>query len=102
MATTPKPLLVKLVISPGGEDTFSIAGSTHKATRSVIKVDTGGIGGVIATIIGKQPLDTHVWMTAGKAPSFLKSEGTLFDGGPIWRIELASPAWPQSDVDQKR
>jgi hypothetical protein len=102
VASTPKPRLVKLAISPEGEDSFSVGGSEIKATRYVIKVEIGGISGVVAPVIGKQPPDTHVWMLGGKAPAFLKSEGPLYDGGPIWRIELASPVGSKSDTGQKR
>jgi hypothetical protein len=100
LVATPKPRLVKLEISPIGEDSFSIGGSPAVAMRYAIKVDIGGISGVIAPIIGKQPPDTHVWMIGGKAPGFLKSEGPLYEGGPIWRIELASPIWPKGDSGQ--
>lgn len=95
VASTPKPRLVKLDISPDGEDSFTVGGVTHKAIRYVVKVDIGGISGVVAPLIGKQPPDTHVWIAAGTAPGFLKSEGALFEGGPVWRIELASPVWPK-------
>ena len=40
--------------------------------------------------MGKQPPDTHVWVLGGEAPAFVKSEGPLYAGGPIWRIQLAS------------
>ena len=49
--------------------------SAAKAMRYAVKVDIGGISGIIAPIIGKQPPDTHVWMVYGKAPGLLKSEG---------------------------
>ena len=39
--------------------------------------------------------DIHVWVLGGEAPAFVKMEGPLFCGGPIWRIELASPVWPK-------
>jgi hypothetical protein len=102
VASTPKPRLVKLAISPEGEDSFSVGAVEIKATRYVIKVEIGGISGVVAPVIGKQPPDTHVWMLGGKAPAFLKSEGPLYDDGPIWRIELASPVGSKSDTGQKR
>lgn len=102
LVSTPKPRLVKLEISPAGEDSFSIAGSVAKAMRYVVKTEIGGISGVIAPIVGKQPPDTHVWMVGGKAPGFVKSEGPLYEGGPIWRIEMASPVWPKGDAGQKR
>lgn len=102
LVATPKPRLVKIEISPTGEDSFSIGGSAAKAMRYAVKVDIGGISGVIAPIIGKQPPDTHIWMVGGRAPGFLKSEGQLYEGGPIWRIEMASPVWPKGDSEQKR
>lgn len=93
LASTPKPRLVKVEISPNGGDSFSVAGATKKALRYVAKIEIGGISGVIAPIVGKQPPDTHLWMMGGTAPGFLKSEGPLCEGCPIWRIELASPVW---------
>jgi hypothetical protein len=93
VAAAPKPRLVKLLISPEGEDSVSAGGLSHKATRYVVKVDIGGVAGVVAPIVGKQPQDTHVWIIGGDAPSFAKSEGPLYNGGPIWRIELTSPEW---------
>jgi hypothetical protein len=102
VVSTPKPRLVKLTISPEGDDPFSIGGVTHKATRYVIKIELGGITGIIAPIVGKQPPDTRVWMLGGSAPAFLKSEGPLCDECPIWRIELTSPVWPKSEPNPQR
>jgi hypothetical protein len=102
LVATPKPRLVKLELSPLGEDSFSVSGAAAKAMRYAVKVDIGGISGVIAPIIGKQPPDTHVWIVGGKAPGFLKSEGPLFQDGPVWRIELASPVWPKASSGQRR
>ncbi len=101
VANTPKPRLVKLAVSSEGEDSFSIEGSSRKGIRYVVKVEIGGIIGLVAPIVGKQPPDTHVWMAGGMAPVFLKSEGPLYDGGPIWRIELASPVWAKNEPAQK-
>jgi hypothetical protein len=95
VAATPKPLLVKLAITARGEEPFSIAGSSRKATRYVVKVEIGGIAGLLAPLLGKQVPDTHVWILEGDAPAFVKSEGPLYMGGPIWRIELTSPVWPR-------
>jgi hypothetical protein len=96
VAPAPKPRLVKLVITPQGQDSFSVAGSTRKATHYVVKAEIGGIAGLVAPLIGKQPSDNHVWVLGGEAPAFVKSEGPLYLGGPIWRIELASPVWPKA------
>lgn len=102
VAATPKPCLVKLAITPQGEGAFSIGDSRRRATHYVIKVEIGGIAGAMAPLLGKQPPDTHVWVLGGKAPAFVKSEGPLYLGGPIWRIELAGPVWPRvADGDSK-
>jgi hypothetical protein len=94
VAATPKPRLVKLKISTAVADPFTTAGTGHKATHYVLKIDIGGIAGVVAPIIGKEPPDQHVWVLEGEAPAFVKSEATLFMGGPLWRMELTSPVWP--------
>jgi len=92
-AATPKPRLVKLNIEAQGEERFTTGKATHTATHYVVKVDIGGLAGVVAPLLGKQPPDTHVWIVGGEAPAFVKSEGPMFLGGPLWRIELASPVW---------
>lgn len=95
VVATPKPRLVKLVITPAGEDTFSAGGAPYKAVRFDVKVELGGLLGIIAPVLGKQPHDTSVWILGGEAPGFVRSEGPMYEGGPLWRIELASPIWPQ-------
>ena len=90
----PKPRLVKLVVASAGEDRLSIGGSPRKATHFIVKIEIGGIAGVVAPLIGKQPPDSHVWILEGEAPAFVRSEGPLAMDGPVWRIELVSPVWP--------
>ena len=94
VAATPTPRLVKLAISSAGEEDFSTGGGPRKARHYVLKVEPGGIAGLLAPILGKQPPDSHVWILGGEAPAFVKAEQTLYPGGPVWRIELASPVWP--------
>jgi hypothetical protein len=97
LATSPKPRIVKLAISADGEENFSVGGITRKATRFRIKIEIGGISGVVAPMVGKDPPDIYVWVDEESAPVFLKSEGPLYDGGPIWRLEQGVPVWPKSD-----
>jgi hypothetical protein len=85
---------VKLAITPGGEETFTIVQSRRKAMRYDINVEIGGLTGWLAELLGKKPPPIHVWILGGEAPAFVKSEGQLYMGGPVWRIELASPVWP--------
>jgi hypothetical protein len=96
VAATPKPRVVKLEISPAGQEPFSTGGTSREALHYVVKVDIGGIAGLLAPLVGKQPPDSHVWVLGGEAPAFVKSELPLYVGGPLWRIELVSPVWPRS------
>ena len=93
VVTTPKPRLVKLPLSVAGAESFSTGGTARKATHYVVKVEIGGVAGLVAPLVGKQPPDSHVWVLGGEAPAFVKSEGPMFQDGPIWRIELVSPVW---------
>lgn len=92
VAMAPQPRLVQLVIVPGAEEPFTIGTNHYKATRYVIKVKIGGIAGLVAPILGKQPPDLHVWIKQGDVPAFIKFEGPVYNGGPVWRVELADAA----------
>ncbi len=97
----PKPRLVHLSITPQGEDIFSVAGARHKAIRFTMKVQLGGMVGMVAPLIGKQPADTNVWMVGGIAPAFVKAEGPLYMGGPIWSIEMTGPVWDRPSHSER-
>jgi hypothetical protein len=101
VVATPKPRLVKLAISPHGEESFSIAGSPRKAMHYAVKIELGGITGLVAPLIGKEPPDIQVWIIGGEAPAFVKEEGPLYEGGPIWSIQLTSPVWPRAPSGSK-
>jgi hypothetical protein len=92
VATTPKPRVVKLEILPDGKKAMASGNTKHETVRYVVKVRIGGVAGLVAPLLGKQPPDTHVWVLTGDAPAFVKLEGPLYAGGPVWRIELATPA----------
>jgi hypothetical protein len=88
VAATPKPRHVKLAISNAGAEPYSSAGANRRVTHYVVKAEIGGLSGLLAPLVGKQPPDTHVWILEDAAPAFVKSEGPLYVGGPIWRIEV--------------
>jgi len=99
----PKPRLVKVVVNAQGTEPFSLGGFNREAVHYVAKVDLGGVAGVVAPMVGKQPPDSQIWILRGEAPVVLKSETLSYMGGPIWRMELASPVWPQaSAADSKK
>jgi hypothetical protein len=92
---TPKPRVVKLVVSSQGEDNCSVVGSPRKATHYEIKIDLGGIAGVVAPLIGKAPPNIQIWIIGGQATTFAKEVGPLYAEGPMMTIQLASPVWPK-------
>jgi hypothetical protein len=97
LVATPKPRIVKLKIVPSSEpEKFSIGGAGASATRHVVNIEIGGVTGAVAKVTGKQPPPIHVWIASGNGPVFLKSEGPLFEDGPIWKIEQAGPTWPKT------
>ena len=103
VVAAPKPRLVKVVVNAQGKAPFSLGGFSREAVHYVAKVDLGGVAGVLAPMVGKQPPDSQIWILGGEAPVVLKSETLSYMGGPIWRMELVSPVWPQaSATDTKR
>jgi hypothetical protein len=96
VAPTEKPRLIHVSIKPVGEVPFTVGGTKRKAIDYVLHAELGGITGVVAPLIGKQPGDYHIWILAGVAPAFIREEGALYAGGPVWRIEQISPAFPTS------
>jgi hypothetical protein len=96
MAFTPKPTTLKTTLMPEGEERFFIGDEPRKARRYLVKVEVGGLKGVIASAIGKEPPDLRYWIAAGPVPAFLKFEGAMFLNGPTWQIELGVPRWSKS------
>ena len=88
-----KPRLVHLSIKPTGTLSFRVGAFQRKATDFTLHVELGGVTGIVAPIIGKQPSDYHIWLQDGVPPAFVREEGPLYEGGPIWRIEQVSPSF---------
>jgi hypothetical protein len=101
VVATPKPRLVKLVISNVGEDKCLVAGTSRKATHYDIKIDLGGVAGVVAPIIGKAPPNIQIWTIGGEATTFAREQGPLYPEGPMTTIQLASPTWPETPKPTK-
>ena len=93
VALSPKPRMVKLAVAKGGEDHFMVGGRSYKAVKYDVKVHLGGVAGVVAPMIGKQPPDSHVWVTESRVPAIIRIDSALYTGGPIWSAQLASPVW---------
>jgi hypothetical protein len=93
VVVTPKSRLVKLVISKVGDDKCFVAASSRKAIRYDIKINLGGVAGVVAPIIGKAPPDVQIWTIGGDATTFAREQGHLYPEDPIMTIQLVSPTW---------
>jgi hypothetical protein len=94
LAATPSPRLVTLSISSRGEESFSVAGAPRKANHFEIKIELGGVAGVVAPMIGKQPPNIQLWTIGGQAPTFIREQGQLYQDSPMYTIELTGPTWP--------
>jgi hypothetical protein len=99
IVSTPKPRLVTLVMMPMSSETFYLAGFPRKASIYEIKIELGGITGVIAPVIGKQPPNISMEIFGGELPAFLRETGPLFEGGAILTVSLIGPTWPTSPRD---
>ena len=91
LVAAPAPRVVKLVDPNLGEETFSVAGAPRKAVHEEIKIELGGIAGVVAPLIGKKPPNIEIWTTGGQAPTFVREQGPIYPEGPTMIIQLASP-----------
>jgi hypothetical protein len=89
-----KPRIVHLTMTNVGQVPFTIGGAPRLATDYQVHVEIGGIAGVVAPLVGKEPVDYHVWLLPGAAPAFIREEGQLFTGGPVWRIQQISAEFP--------
>jgi hypothetical protein len=95
VAFMPKPLLVELEIQPIGQDKMMVGQLAKSATHYVLKPHPGPWLELFAKLLGRMPSDNHVWTITDGAPSFARFEGPLDPTGPVWRIELISPRWPE-------
>jgi len=93
VAFMPKPRLIKMSLGQEGTDSARVGGSTRKAARYLVKLEVGGLTGVVASLVGKEPPDLRYWLIPGEVPGFGKFEGAMFLKGPTWRIEQIPIEW---------
>jgi hypothetical protein len=94
VAFTPKPLLIKLKLAPAGEHKVLVGELMKTATHYVFEPQPGAWLTLFATLLGRMPPDYHVWIVKDELPAFVRFDGPLYTNGPVWRIELTSPRWP--------
>jgi hypothetical protein len=91
VSTSSSPRVVHLHIQPLEDASLKFGSITMKTQHFIIKVKIGGVAGLVAPIVGKQPPDLNMWIVKSAAPAFLQSEGPLSEGNPVWRIEISTP-----------
>ena len=94
VAFTPKPRLIQLEVAPKGEHKVLIGELTKTAIRYVLKPRLGFWLKLFAKLLGRMPSDYQAWIITDEVPAFARFEGPLNTTGPVWRIELTSPRWP--------
>jgi hypothetical protein len=90
-----KPRIAHLKSTRGDNRRFTLGSVRREAVEWTVHVDLGGVAKVVAPIIGKEPPEYHVLIAGGEDPVFLKEDGPLFEGGPIWRVQQVSAAFPE-------
>lgn len=93
VAFTPRPRLIGLRITPTGTQRVLVGQHAHTAVVFTIHPHLGTALRFFARLTGQSPPDSRAWIVGGDAPAFVRSEGPLYSG-PVWRIDLASPVWP--------
>ena len=93
LAMTPTPRMVKVAVAKAGEEQFKVGGRPYRAIKYEVKVHLGGIAGIVAPMIGKQPPDDYVWVSDSRVPAIIRIDSAMYSEGPIWSVRLASPDW---------
>jgi hypothetical protein len=102
IAPTPKPLAIKLDITPEGEQTFRIAGTSRKAHVFRVRPQIGGVIGVVAAMINKQPADITISVLEGEVPTIVRIQQQLAEGTPMLDIEMAGASFPRVTPPAKK
>lgn len=97
LAVDSKPRIVTLIIKPDGNDKILIGADGRRADRFNVHTDIGGITGVVAQVVGKQPPDIKLWSAGEPVSSFVRMEGPFYENGPVWTVLLAAPTWPEEE-----
>lgn len=90
-----KPRLIHLSIKATGTLPFRVGDLRRSATDFTLHVELGGVAGVVAPLIGKQPADFHIWILPGTPPAFVREAGQMYEDGPIWTVEQISASFPR-------
>jgi hypothetical protein len=74
LAVSPKPRVVHVIVTADGQEPSQIGTSSRNAERFNLHFDLGGMAGVVAPVIGKQPPDIKLWVS-DRAGSNFRQDG---------------------------
>ena len=80
--------LIRILVSPQGEQPFQRAGQNLKATVFRIHPELSGILGMLATLLGRQPKDVMAWVLEGETPAVMRVVGQFGGSGPVLSSDL--------------
>lgn len=84
-----KGRLIQMRVTPEARSSFRVAGIRHGVSVFRLHPELGGLAGVVAPILGKEPQDVFAYILEGDCPTFVREVGQLAQGGPMVSIELA-------------
>ncbi len=93
VAFTPEPRLIGLEIAPSTSQRVMLGQHAETAIHFKLRPKLGAWLRVFATLTGKAPPDSDLWIVTDDVPAFVRFQGPLYSG-PVWRMDLTSPSWP--------
>jgi hypothetical protein len=97
-----KGRLIKMDIESDSQGSFTMVGAPRKASIYRIKLVLGGLIGIVAPIVNKQPKDVFIWVLEGDVPVFVREVGQLSEGGPVVSIELAGASFTHTKITSSK
>lgn len=94
VAFTPKPIIIDLELAPAGKEHVLLGKHKETVEHIMLKPHLGTVLRFFARLKGESPPDSHVWIVTDQVPAFVRFQGPMYSG-PVWRINLTSPSWPQ-------
>jgi hypothetical protein len=94
VAFTPKPIILPLALIPSPAEPITLGQRSENTVRFTVKAKLNFLQRIGAALKKQTPPDSYLWIVTNDVPAFLRFEGPLYSG-PVWRVELASPALSQ-------
>ena len=96
-----KGRLIQVRVTPEARTSFRVAGVRHSVSVFRLHPELGGVAGVVAPMLGKEPADAFAYVLEGDCPTFVREVGQLAQGGPLVSIELAGATFAPFDAAAK-